>query len=594
MAFNNNFIDDLKSRIDIVDVIGRELPLKKAGSSYKCLCPFHSEKTPSFNVNQEHQYFHCFGCGEKGDVIRFVERYFNLDFMDAVQKLCEEYNIPMPEKIGGSKTDYSKYYEINRKAAMFFFKQLTSGPNPGYSYIRKRGLTDQTIVKFGLGYAPDRWDALLQNLKGQGVSESDMLKLGLISKGKRGYYDKFRNRVIFPIIDVRGKVIGFGGRAIGDFKPKYLNSSESDIFLKKNNLYALNITKKDIADQDRVLMVEGYMDVISLYQHGIRNVTASLGTALTENQGRLIRRYTNNVVLSYDSDAAGVNAALRGIGIIRKAGCSVRVLQIDDGKDPDEFVRKNGKDAFEKLIEKAVPATDFRLKNLEQGFDFSTDTQIIDYIQRCVPILQGLSPVEQNLYVRKLAEKFNISEYAIQSEIRAGTESAENAAPIRRYRTAGREERKDQGTEIRMELSFLILCIENKDYLRRIEEDGVPFRTGIGRKVFAILKPMSEETTVGTMGLDEEQVFRALDPEEERLLREAMNEIRIGPDDEKFYLECRTAYQLNRYREKKVELQNSLKVVEGMDDDPGKELEMERIAGQLMELEQKIQKLREK
>ena len=212
--------------------------------------------------------------------------------------------------------------------------------------LRKRGLKDNTIRKFGLGYAPDSWNALMNHLEKEGVTTQDMLKLGLIQQGRKGYYDKFRNRVIFPIINTAGKVIGFGGRALGDVQPKYLNSSESDIFLKKNNLYALNITKKDISSEDQVLMVEGYMDVISLYQNGIHNVTASLGTALTENQGRLISRYTKNVVLSYDADNAGINAAMRGIDIIRKADCDVRILQINDGKDPMSLSARMGRKRF--------------------------------------------------------------------------------------------------------------------------------------------------------------------------------------------------------------------------------------------------------
>ena len=475
MAFDNNFIDELKNQINIVDVIGREVSLKRAGSSYKGLCPFHSEKTPSFSVNEEHQYYHCFGCGEKGDVIRFVEKHNNLSFTEAVEKLCEDYGIKMPERNSGPRIDYEKYYEINRKAARFFFRKLTSGPNPGYTYIRHRGIKDETIAKFGLGYAPNEWNSLMNHLKEQGVSTDDMLKLGLIQQGRKGYYDKFRNRVIFPIINTNGKVIGFGGRALGDSKPKYLNSSESDIFLKKNNLYALNITKKDISDEDKVLMVEGYMDVISLYQSGVRNVTASLGTALTENQGRLVSRYTKNVVLSYDADNAGINAAMRGIDIIQKAGCRVRVLQINDGKDPDEFVQKNGKEAFLQLIQDALPATDFRLNILRRGYDFSSDEQVLQYIRRCVPVLEGLSPVEKDMYIRKLAAEFHISEYAISGEIRA--DSGQNAPPIPRSTVNRRSREAATGVETRIDFSFLVLAIANREYVKRIKQDDIHFRT---------------------------------------------------------------------------------------------------------------------
>ncbi len=584
MAFDNNFIDELKNQINIVDVIGREVSLKRAGSSYKGLCPFHSEKTPSFSVNEEHQYYHCFGCGEKGDVIRFVEKHNNLSFTEAVEKLCEDYGIKMPERNSGPRIDYEKYYEINRKAARFFFRKLTSGPNPGYTYIRHRGIKDETIAKFGLGYAPNEWNSLMNHLKEQGVSTDDMLKLGLIQQGRKGYYDKFRNRVIFPIINTNGKVIGFGGRALGDSKPKYLNSSESDIFLKKNNLYALNITKKDISDEDKVLMVEGYMDVISLYQSGVRNVTASLGTALTENQGRLVSRYTKNVVLSYDADNAGINAAMRGIDIIQKAGCRVRVLQINDGKDPDEFVQKNGKEAFLQLIQDALPATDFRLNILRRGYDFSSDEQVLQYIRRCVPVLEGLSPVEKDMYIRKLAAEFHISEYAISGEIRA--DSGQNAPPIPRSTVNRRRRETATGVETRIDFSFLVLAIANREYVKRIKQDDIHFRTTLGDKIFAIIERLAEEEyPAGILGVDPQRVYNALDPEEEVRMREAMRQLRIGPDDEIFYQECLVSYQLNHDRQRKAELQNDLSTAEKM----GNEEDAARIAQQLMELQQQMQ-----
>lgn len=583
MAFDNNFIDELKTRVNIVDVVGREVSLKKAGSSYKGLCPFHSEKTPSFNVNEERQFYHCFGCGEKGDVIHFVERYYNLSFVESVEKLCEDYGIRMPEQKRGHRTDYIKYYEINRKAARFFFRKLTEGPNPGYTYLRKRGLKDNTIQKFGLGYAPDSWNALMNHLEKEGVTTQDMLKLGLIQQGRKGYYDKFRNRVIFPIINTAGKVIGFGGRALGDVQPKYLNSSESDIFLKKNNLYALNITKKDISSEDQVLMVEGYMDVISLYQNGIHNVTASLGTALTENQGRLISRYTKNVVLSYDADNAGINAAMRGIDIIRKAECDVRILQINDGKDPDEFVRKNGKEAFLELIRNAVPATDFRLSVLRRGFDFKSDNQVLEYIRRCVPVLEQLSPVEQDIYIRKLSEEFGISEYAIAGEIRA--DSGKQAARVPQYRNR-RERSQGSSTEIRMDFTFLVLAMANRYYVKRMEADGIRFRTAVGSRIFQAVKNLAEEEyPPGVMGVDVQRVYNALDPEDEVLLRNAVKNIRLGPDDEIFYNECLASYQMIYFRERRAELQNELATAQKM----GNEEDMTRIAKELMELDAQMQ-----
>ena len=512
-----------------------------------------------------------------------MERYYNLSFVESVEKLCEDYGIRMPEQKRGHRTDYNKYYEINRKAARFFFRKLTEGPNPGYAYLRKRGLKDNTIGKFGLGYAPDSWNALMNHLEKEGVTTQDMLKLGLIQQGRKGYYDKFRNRVIFPIINTAGKVIGFGGRALGDVQPKYLNSSESDIFLKKNNLYALNITKKDISSEDQVLMVEGYMDVISLYQNGIHNVTASLGTALTENQGRLISRYTKNVVLSYDADNAGINAAMRGIDIIRKAECDVRILQINDGKDPDEFVRKNGKEAFLELIRNAVPATDFRLSVLRRGFDFKSDNQVLEYIRRCVPVLEQLSPVEQDIYIRKLSEEFGISEYAIAGEIRA--DSGKQAARVPQYRNR-RERSQGSSTEIRMDCTFLVLAMANRYYVKRMEADGIRFRTAVGSRIFQAVKNLAEEEyPPGVMGVDVQRVYNALDPEDEVLLRNAVKNIRLGPDDEIFYNECLASYQMIYFRERRAELQNELATAQKM----ANEEDMTRIAKELMELDAQMQ-----
>ena len=400
MAYDN-FTDELKAQLNIVDIIGREVTLKKSGSNYMGLCPFHSEKTPSFSVNEGKQFYHCFGCGKSGDVIGFVQEYYRLPFVEAVEKLATENGIKLPERrSSGPKIDYDKYHGINAKAARFFYNSLGTRGNKGLAYLKKRGLSKETITSFGLGYAPASGHALVDHLRKEGVSDEDMLKLGLANKGKDGLYDKFRDRVMFPIISTQDKVIGFGGRAIGDYKPKYLNSPESEIFLKKNNLFGLNLTKKEIDREQRAIIVEGYMDMISLYQNGIRNVAASLGTALTLNQARLLCRYSKNIVLSYDSDSAGINAALRGIDVINEAGGKPRVMNVTDGKDPDDFVKAHGREAFLKLADNAVPATDYKLKLARRGFDLRNDRDVLEYIDRVVPILRALGPVEQDIYTQ--------------------------------------------------------------------------------------------------------------------------------------------------------------------------------------------------
>ena len=289
--------------------------------------------------------------------------------------------------------------------------------------MAKRGLDAATLRKFGIGYADAEWDSLYQYFLSKGIDQKTLLELGLISNSKDRYYDKYRNRVIFPIINTRGKVIGFGGRILDDGTPKYLNSPESSIFLKKNNLYGLNLTRQDINKENYVILVEGYMDVISLYQHGIRNVSASLGTALTENQAAMLKRYTDNVILSYDADAAGQAAALRGLDILHRSGCKVKVLHVTDGKDPDEFIKKNGKDAFLKLVHDAMSFADYKIHILKQRLDMNTTDGSVEFLQETAKILRELSPVEADIYIKKIARETKISEGAIRLEINGNNNS---------------------------------------------------------------------------------------------------------------------------------------------------------------------------
>ena len=513
-------------QLNIVDVIGREVDLRKSGANYKGLCPFHNEKTPSFVVNEEKQIFNCFGCGEKGDVIKFVQSFYKLSFIEAVDKLCDEYGIKKPESMS-SKTsiDYNSYYEINAKTGRFFYKNLISENNVGMQYFKKRGLSNDTIVKFGLGYAPNSFTALTDYLKTENISESDILKLGLANKGEKGLYDKFRNRVIFPIINTRDKVVGFGARAIGDAMPKYLNSSESEIFIKKNNLFGLNLTKKEISEENRAIIVEGYMDVISLYQNGVKNVAASLGTALTDNQAKLITRYTKNVVLSYDSDAAGVSAALRGIDVLTKAGAKVRILTIIDDKDPDDFIKKHGREEFNRLVDNAVPATDFKLKVAKRGFDFSNNLDVLSYIEKIIPILRDLGPVEQDIYIKKIAYEYNVSEHAIVMSVRSDFEHR-NDYTKKYIRTT--EKKSSLHVDLKIELSFLVLALNNTSYISRIEKDGIEFYTDLAKKLFANQLSLINDNERVIHRIDSNDIIKTLDPDDENLFMKYLDTIHIG------------------------------------------------------------------
>lgn len=585
MAIGNSFIDEIKSKVNIVDVIGREVPLKQSGSNFKGLCPFHNEKTPSFMVNEQKQIFNCFGCGEKGDVIHFVQRFNNMEFMEACEKLAEEYNIEIPKHGTRRKEELSRYYEINSVAARFFFDNLTRCANPGYTYIRKRGISDETIKHFGLGYSPNSWNSLYKYLQSKGVSDDDMLKLGLVTQGKKGVYDKFRGRLMFPIFNTRGKVIGFGGRALGDEMPKYLNSPESEVFLKKNNLYALNFTKKNVSDENQVIMVEGYMDAISLYQNGICNVVASLGTALTENQCQLITRYTKNVVLSYDSDSAGIKAALRGIDVMRSSHANVRILQVTGGKDPDEFVKKYGKQEFLKLVNGAAPATDFTLEMTKKKYNLSDNLEIIEYIRSCVPILKKLGAVEQDLYVKKLASEFDISEHSILTEI--ASDESRHSSPYPENSRKVREFKNDRyGNDERLEVSLLYILTRDARYLDNFKEDDIKFRTVLGRELYNIASKLISRNEMAEINIDD--IYKELDPEDEKALKDILSNIRIGADESSYYRECYVKYVQMHYGEKIIELQNAIAVAEKL----GNEEEISRLAMQLQDIEEKRRKVR--
>lgn len=555
MAFNNDFVDQLKTRINIVDVIGRDVDLKKSGSGYKGLCPFHNEKTPSFSVNERDQYFHCFGCHAKGDVISYVMQRQGLTFMEAVEKLADEYGMKMPEH-SGRKEDFKKYYDINKTAARYFFKMLTSRPNRGLAYLRQRQVKDGTIAKFGLGYCDSSFDGLYNHLKSKGIKDEDMIKLGLVKQGRNGPYDKYRSRVIFPIFDPSGRIIGFGGRRIDDNDrgPKYLNSSESEIFLKKNNLFGLNITKGDIAKADQVLIVEGYMDMISLWQNGITNVAASLGTALTENQVRLITRYTKNVILSYDSDEAGIKAALRGIGVFDGSGANVRVLQVKDGKDPDEYVKKYGADQFRKLVNDAVPAAEFRFRAMIRGRDLSDERQLLSYLRDIIPFLRKMDPLEQEIYIKKLHKDYGIGEMALQSQLRLPDTGAE---PVYDRRSQHIDLRKKEPSDrtLRLELSILSLMMTDQRYIDRASQDGISFNTALGSRILNIILNISRSSEQGGV-ITIQDICSELSPDEESVVKKLIKP--VGPDEEEYYLQCRAEYQIDKLDEKRAEYQHRI------------------------------------
>ena len=417
MQIPEEVIEKIKEQNDIVDIISENVRLKKSGKNYMGLCPFHNDKSPSFSVSSEKQIYKCFSCGEAGNVLTFIMKYKKLTFLEAAKYLADKASIPLQiEGQENSRVSKKKelIYKVNVDAARYYFANLQN-VKTAKEYFLKRGMKEDTIKRFGLGYAHDSWKGIINFLRTKGYKDDLLLEAGLISKNEKtgNIYDRFRNRVIFPVFDVKGKVIGFGGRVLDDSKPKYLNSPETMIFQKGINLYGLNFAVKNGLQEEYVIIVEGYMDLIALHQYGITNAVASLGTALTVNQARLLKRYVSKVIISYDADLAGQTATLRGLEILRNAGFDVKVLTVPEGKDPDEFVRNNGKEAFLRLTKEALPLIEYKIKKVAEGINLKDGNDLVKYGGKFADILVDLNPVEKDVYIKKISEETSIKEQAL-------------------------------------------------------------------------------------------------------------------------------------------------------------------------------------
>ena len=425
MQISQELIEKIKEQNDIVEIVSEDIRLKKNGRNFIGLCPFHNDRSPSFTVSHEKQIYKCFSCGEAGNVITFVMKYKKMNFVEAVKYLGDKAGISIDTGNNTVEKKKSLMFKVNVEAARYFFANLQRNSTIK-DYFLNRGIKEETIKHFGLGYAPDGWHNIINYLKSKGYRENIIFECGLILKSEKkgNYYDRFRNRVMFPVFDVRGRVIGFGGRVLDDSKPKYLNSPETEIFHKGINLYGLNFAVKNLTT-DYIIIVEGYMDLIALHQAGITNVVASLGTALTVNQARLLKRYVSKVIISYDADFAGQTATVRGLEILRNAGFDVKVLTVPEGKDPDEFVRNNGKDAFLRVIEGALPLIEYKIKRASQGIDFRDGNQLIKFGEQFAKILATLNPLEKDVYIKKVSEETSVKEQVlydlVSSEISKNT-----------------------------------------------------------------------------------------------------------------------------------------------------------------------------
>lgn len=506
---NDLFIQQLKQYSDIERIISGYVPLSRKGRNLFGLCPFHSEKTPSFFVYPQTQSFYCFGCGAGGDVITFIRRIENLEYMEAVRFLAEKCGLTVPDSQQEDEraVQRRRILEINRETARFFHAQLMSEQGKqAYDYLTRRGRDRKTIRHFGLGYAPEGWRVLSDYLKTKGFTDEEMVAANVAVNSKRGsVYDRFRNRVMFPIIDLRGNVVGFGGRALDDQGAKYLNTSDTPVFKKSRNLFAMNFAK--ISKQPGLILAEGYMDVIAIHQAGFDNAIATLGTALTDEQARLISQYTDKVILAYDSDGPGQAATKRAINIFDEVGVKVSVLSMTGAKDPDEFIQKYGRERFAMLLDGSSNALEFELSKIRSRFDISTADGKVNFLKEACKLFAGIrNPVEREVYLTQVANELEIAPQAIHAQIKSLDKQALSRDRSRQRRDTdlyiGRMAAAKDDIQRKVNLRYamaeegILYCLmKNPDFWKivsaRISEQD--FVTDVNREIYRSMGQILEE-----------------------------------------------------------------------------------------------------
>ncbi len=502
------FIYQLKQANTIEQVMGSYVQLIRAGSLLKCLCPFHSEKTPSCVVYPHNDSFYCFGCHAGGDVITFIRQIEGLDYMDAVQMLAERAGMTVPSQSQDNREENlrMRLLELNRAAANYYYKQLTGPDKRGLVYLKERALRPDIIKKYGLGFAGEQWDGLLKAMKNLGFTDEELILANLCSRSQKtgNLYDRFRSRVIFPIIDLRGNVIAFGGRTIEkDGEPKYLNSSDTPVFKKGRNLFSMNFAKK--SQSKRLILAEGYMDVIAVHQAGFENVVASLGTALTPDQCRLMRQYADEVVISYDSDAAGQNATVKAVNLLRAVGLRPRILHMHDAKDPDEYIKKFGAPYFRKLLEDADDALTYELQRCRDGTDPESEDGTITALHKAVSVLAGIAnELDRNVYLSRVAKDYDINPEILKAQVereirkrKAGAKKQDwkNRVSLLRPRDPVNPEATQHQREATAEEYILCYLFRQPDALESVLARIKPeeFVTAFHRKVYERLAEMLQQ-----------------------------------------------------------------------------------------------------
>lgn len=556
MAIPEKIIDQIQEKADIVEVISRYIPLKKIGRNYKTTCPFHNEKTPSFIVSPDKQIYHCFGCGAGGNVFSFLMKYENLQFPEAVEMLAQKTGIVLP-RAGGrddSNSLTNQLYKINESAGAFF-QNCLSNNRAAKDYLASRGVGDEVIKKFKIGYSPDSWEALLNFFKSKGVGAPILEKAGLvISNDKGGHYDRFRSRIIFPITDLKDRILGFGARVLDASLPKYVNSPESAIYSKGRNLYGLNLSKESIKKEAHLLVVEGYLDFLIPYQAGVKNVIATLGTALTTDQARLIKRFAGTVIMVYDPDEAGEAASLRNLDLLISEDVNVYIAELPQGLDPDSFIRKFGADDFLKLVKASKNIFDYKLDKLKERFDITKTHGKAAIAAEMLPTISRINnAILKSDLVKRLAEKLSVDEESIKVELR----KVKADYGERRYAAIPQPETKKESRGA--EMMILALLLDSEDYVGRIMNILSPeeFRnTSVREAVSAVFAFHKENLRTNAA-----QLINHLGSgsEASAMISEAVSMLDIVQDRDKALNDCVVKIKKDNVRERLDSLQDAIK-----------------------------------
>ena len=582
LRYSDEIIEEVRQTNDIVDIISQYVHLKRSGRNFFGLCPFHNEKSPSFSVSPDKQIFHCFGCGVGGNVFTFLTKIEGINFVEAVQMLAERSNIQLPTlQSGGDNAKEilkSKVLKVNEFAANYYHENLYKPESKiAQEYVKKRKLTNETLKAFQIGFSGS-FDELYKQLKSQGFEEKEILESGLVNKNERGQYiDRYRNRLMFPICDARGRVIAFGGRVLDDSKPKYINSPENVVYSKGRHLFGLNVAKKSKDIKQRLLIVEGYMDVISLHQRGITNVVAPLGTALTQNQGYLLRNNTEQVVLSFDSDEAGQTAKVRAMEILQNMGCDIRVLQMEGAKDPDEYIIKYGNARFQNLVEKAISVIEFKVKLLKQNLNLDSTNDKIKFLNEIAKLIAKVdNTIEREVYIEKIADSYDVSKEAIYAEVNKLTYSGEKnskilekAKPVIRHENNNKVEVSEAVKKRENTIISILLTGDEGVYQLikqniKVEDFKYPINKEIAKKLY-------EEFEKGNSNIN--SIIDNLNEEEQNHITMIMTEDYEINDMEKAIDDIIQAYQKENLNDRKFEILKLLD--ENIDDTKKKELEKE-------------------